>query len=81
MACGIPVVGSNSGAIPEVVGAAGLIVSEVDVASLTEALQMAIFNEERASLIEKGLQRARQELSVHAMSDRLLNFYDRILRT
>ena len=37
MACGVPVVGSNSGAIPEVVGEAGLIFPEGDAAALAES--------------------------------------------
>ena len=37
-ACGVPVVGSNSGAIPEVVGAGGLITPEADPAALARAL-------------------------------------------
>lgn len=38
-ACGIPVIGSNSGAIPEVVGKAGLIVSEGDPRALADAIR------------------------------------------
>lgn len=80
MACGVPVVGSDSGAIPEVVGRAGLIVSEGDVGALAGALQTAIFDEARCDLIEQGLKRAHNELSVQAMSQCLLDFYRRILR-
>jgi glycosyltransferase involved in cell wall biosynthesis len=39
MACGVPIVGSSSGAIPEVVGEGGLIVPEADSAALAEALR------------------------------------------
>jgi glycosyltransferase involved in cell wall biosynthesis len=39
MASGVPVIGSDSGAIPGVVGDAGLIVPEGDTAALTDALQ------------------------------------------
>jgi len=38
MACGIPVVGSDSGAIPEVIGDAGLIFPEGDVRTLSDCL-------------------------------------------
>jgi glycosyltransferase involved in cell wall biosynthesis len=38
MACGVPVVGSNSGAIPDVIGEAGLVFPEGDVAALRAAL-------------------------------------------
>jgi glycosyltransferase involved in cell wall biosynthesis len=37
-ACGTPVIGSNSGAIPEVVGEGGLIVPEADVSALAAAI-------------------------------------------
>jgi len=81
MACGVPVVGSDSGAIPEVIDSAGLIVPEGDVTALAEALQRAIFTEVRGQLIQQGLERAQQELSIQTMSQRLLDFYNRVLDT
>lgn len=39
MACGVPVVGSSSGAIPDVIGEDGLIVPEGDVEALAAALR------------------------------------------
>ena len=58
MASGVPVIGSESGAIPGVIGDAGRIVPEGDVAALAEALrdlrdQPALCND----LIEKGRSR------------------------
>jgi len=80
MACGVPVVGSDSGAIPQVISSAGLIVPEGNARALAEALQKAIFDQKvRADLIQRGLERAEQELSVEAMSQQLLGFYNRIL--
>jgi hypothetical protein len=38
MACGVPVVGSSSGAVPDLIGSAGLIVPEGDVDALATAL-------------------------------------------
>jgi len=38
MACGVPVVGSSSGEIPHVIGEAGLVFPEADVAALRSAL-------------------------------------------
>ena len=81
MACGVPVVGSDSGAIPEVVDSAGLIVPEGDVSRLADALSSAIFSEVRGRLTRQGFQRSQEELSVAAMSQRLFSFYERILET
>jgi glycosyltransferase involved in cell wall biosynthesis len=39
MACGLPVVGSDSGAIPEVIGEAGLIFPEGDAPALRGCLE------------------------------------------
>ncbi len=45
-ACGIPVVGSDSGAIPEVIGDAGLVFPEGNRCKLSETLQLLFDNEE-----------------------------------
>lgn len=80
MACGVPVVGSDSGAIPEVIGSAGSVVPEGDASALAEAVHTAILDSEaRQCLKQQGLQRAEQELSVEAMAQRLLDFYHRVL--
>ena len=61
MACGIPVVCSNRGSLPEVVGDAALLVDPTDPASIASSLSLAISEEKtRTDLIEKGKQRARQ---------------------
>ena len=55
MASGVPVIGSDSGAIPGVVGDAGLIVPEGDVDALARALHdLHGQSRLRAELIEKG---------------------------
>lgn len=58
MASGVAVIGSDSGAIPDVIGNAGLIVPEADVAALCEAITRVMNDSAlRDSLIEKGRQR------------------------
>ncbi len=59
MACGLPVVGSDSGAIPGVVGDAGLIVPEGDAAALAGALRR-LYDDSGlyAALAERGRARA-----------------------
>lgn len=55
MACGVPVIGSSSGAIPEVIGDAGLIVPEGDAEALSTALaSLAEHPRLRQQLAEAG---------------------------
>jgi glycosyltransferase involved in cell wall biosynthesis len=59
MACAVPVIGSNSGAIPEVVGDAGLIVPEGDAAALRAAIASLQADAAwRAQLAQAGCTRA-----------------------
>jgi glycosyltransferase involved in cell wall biosynthesis len=82
MACGVPVIGSDSGAIPEVIGPAGLIVPECNPQALAEAVHTAVFDRAaRERFRQHGLQRAHQELSVKAMAKRLSDFYHRVLES
>jgi len=58
MAAGVPVIGSNSGAIPEVIGDAGLIVPERDPNALAAAIERVLADAAlRAGLIDRGQQR------------------------
>ena len=57
MACGVPVVSSDAGALPEVVGGAGVVVAEGDAAALGAAL-VAAAGSERERLRAAGLTRA-----------------------
>ncbi|MFP4439699.1 MAG: glycosyltransferase family 4 protein [Chloroflexaceae bacterium] len=61
MACGTPVVTSNSSSLPEVVGDAGLMVAPTDVDALAAAI-MRLLNDDflHADLRERGLRRAQQ---------------------
>lgn len=57
MACGTLVVGSDSGAIPSVVGDAGLIFKEGDAGDLAEKLKTLMKEEFREELRQRGLKR------------------------
>jgi glycosyltransferase involved in cell wall biosynthesis len=60
MACGTPVVTSNTTSLPEVVGDAGLMVSPSSADDLAAAILRLLRDADlRADLRERGLQRAR----------------------
>jgi glycosyltransferase involved in cell wall biosynthesis len=82
MACGVPVVGSDSGAIPEVIDSAGIVVPENDTERLAEALSLALFDAgAKERFRREGLIRAEKELSCKAMARKLYGFYLRVLET
>ncbi|MEA3458002.1 MAG: glycosyltransferase family 1 protein, partial [Candidatus Thermoplasmatota archaeon] len=59
MACGTPVITSNTSSLPEVVGDAGIMVDPPDVDRLADAMHEVLTNEGlRANMIKKGLGRA-----------------------
>jgi glycosyltransferase involved in cell wall biosynthesis len=61
MASGVPVIGSTCGAIPEVIGDAGLICPEGDAAALAAALRRMLLDEDlRRRLARAGLDRVKQ---------------------
>ena len=61
MASGCPVVASNTAALPEVAGDAGLLVAPTDIPALTEALARVLQDDLlRARMRARGLERARQ---------------------
>jgi glycosyltransferase involved in cell wall biosynthesis len=76
MACGVPVVGSDSGEIPHVIGAVGLVAAEGDVGRWTAALGELISRpERRAELAGRGLERARTEFALPVVARRHLDFF------
>ena len=77
MAWGVPVVGSDSGAIPETVGEAGLIVPEGDAGALAQAIQSVCENRELSQdLAKKGLERYRRSYSCEAYAHSLATLFD-----
>lgn len=75
MACGVPVVASDSGALPDVVGDAGVLVPEADPAALAAALlQVAREPGLNARLRDAGLARA-QECSWSAVAAEFADLY------
>ncbi len=61
MASGCPVIGSNVGALPEIVGDAGILVDPLDIYSLANAMErMAAFTSLRLRLQEQGKRKAKE---------------------
>jgi glycosyltransferase involved in cell wall biosynthesis len=80
MACGVPVIGSNSGAIPDVIGDAGLIFPEDDSAALAERLRAALENQPlRAQLIERGRARILESFTHARIAAQTVDVYRTML--
>lgn len=61
MACGTPVLASNTSSLPEVVGDAGILVDPFDVREIAEQLRLLLSDPARRSTLAKqGVARARQ---------------------
>jgi len=79
MACGVPVVGSDSGAIPWVIGDAGLVFPEGDADALAAHLdRLAADPGERERLGRAGRKYARSRFSAEVVAQRL---YDLLSET
>jgi glycosyltransferase involved in cell wall biosynthesis len=60
MACGTPVLCSNTTSLPEVVGDAGLLADPLDIEEMASAMQRIVHDESlRSELIRKGTIRRR----------------------
>ncbi|MBD2576869.1 hormogonium polysaccharide biosynthesis glycosyltransferase HpsO [Oscillatoria sp. FACHB-1406] len=80
MACGVPVIGSDSGEIPHVIGEAGLIFPEKDSAALRQCLQQLMEQPElREKLGRLGYDRAMQRYTNQALAREQLAFYRKIM--
>jgi glycosyltransferase involved in cell wall biosynthesis len=79
-ACGVPVIGSDSGAIPEVIGEAGLIFPEGRVTALVEAIRRLRENEAmRKRMGAAGRRRAETLFSWEAVAAQMAAIYRTML--
>jgi glycosyltransferase involved in cell wall biosynthesis len=59
MACGTPVIASNTSSLPEVVGEAGMLVNPLDTGELASAMLFLVLNPEvKQDLARRGIERA-----------------------
>lgn len=79
MACGIPVLCSNTSSLPEVAGEAAIFVNPLEVDDLTRRLQEITTNQDmRKMLIERGAQQA-QKFTWPACADIVLKVFEEVL--
>ncbi len=80
MACGTPVISSNGGSLPEVVGDAGILFDPTDSRVLEEIILTVINNENlRKELTEKGLRRVKK-FSWDGTAESILQSCERALK-
>ena len=76
MACGVAVVGSDCGEIPQVIGDAGLVFAEENVVALREALQCLLDSpEERQRLAAAGRQRVLDHFTMQQIAEQTVAVY------
>ncbi len=79
MACGTPVIASNTSSLPEVLGEAALLVPPTETESLAQAIASILQSDtRRAALRRAGLERAARFTWTDAARN-LLNFYRQVL--
>ncbi|WP_406827881.1 glycosyltransferase family 4 protein [Microbulbifer sp. ARAS458-1] len=80
MACGIPVISSDGGALPEVVGDAGIVVPAGDSGALARAIEQLLQDPAlRMSLGEAGRRRIEEQFSWQVAATHLVRYYREIL--
>ena len=60
MACGTPVISSNTSSLPEIVGSAGILINPEDENGMAEAIESVLEdNAKREEMAAKGLEQAK----------------------
>ncbi|MBW4504095.1 MAG: hormogonium polysaccharide biosynthesis glycosyltransferase HpsO [Scytonema hyalinum WJT4-NPBG1] len=82
MACKVPVIGSNSGEIPYVIGDAGLIFPEADAKALADCIVQLMEKPELAKKLgEMGYQKAMIQYTNKALAKQQLEFYKELINS
>jgi MMP alpha-(1->4)-mannosyltransferase len=81
MACGVPVVSTTGGALPEVVGDAGILVPPADPQALGQAIGNLIDHPEQAlRLGQKGYNRIQKQFTWKAAAQKTVACYREVIR-
>lgn len=82
MACGVPVVSTRGGALPEVVGDAGVLVPPGDSRALANAIDGLLDDPaRRAGLSARGRARVLEHFSWQVAARRMTDYYEEVLAT
>lgn len=82
LACGIPLICSDGGALPEVVGSAAFMVKAGDVAEVANALRTLLTNEAMCEQLSiAGREHSLQHLSWQVVGEQLSDYYRQIIAT
>ncbi len=80
MACGVPVISTNGGALPEVVGEAGIIVPVRDAGALEQAIESLLQNpQQRSQLGLAGRQRILDHFSWQVCARDMEDYYRTVI--
>jgi glycosyltransferase involved in cell wall biosynthesis len=78
MACGVPVITSNTSSMPEVAGDAALLTNPYEPAEITVAMMQLTSDEKlRSALIQKGFKQA-AKFSWKAMAEHVQHIYSEL---
>lgn len=81
-ACGVPVIGSNSGAIPEVVGDGGILFPEGDAEKLAGAIRwFCEAPERRRRMGSRGRQRVEEAFTWQRVAEQMREVYREVLKS
>ena len=81
MATGVPVVGSNSGAIPDVIGDGGIVVPEANASELANALKRLQSNQDlRRQLGQAGRQRVLEQFTHESVAAATVDVYRALIQ-
>ncbi len=80
MACGVPVIGSDSGEIPSTIDEAGLIFKEKDVKGLREKIECLMSNRDLRSLLaKKGKKRVTEHFAWKKIAEAQYQVYRELM--
>jgi glycosyltransferase involved in cell wall biosynthesis len=80
MACGVPVISTTGGALPEVVGNAGILVPPADSEALRQAIVSLLDDpERRRRLGEEGMTRVKNSLTWRHAAEKTVGVYREVI--